>query len=59
VRVTVDARGLVQRAELDHGRSANADECMIEHALRSTKRARFSSGTAAQNGTVFFLFMPQ
>ncbi len=59
VRVTVAGDGSVQKAELDPSRSAKADECMIEHALRSTKRARFSPGPSSQNGTVYFLFVPQ
>ena len=59
IRVSVTADGTVQKAELDAGRSAQADECMIDHALRSTKRARFSSGASSQTGTVFFLFLPQ
>jgi hypothetical protein len=59
VRVTVDAGGSVLRAELDPSRSAQSDECMREHALRSAKRGRFSSGASTQNGTVYFLFLPQ
>jgi hypothetical protein len=59
IRVTVAANGVVQRAEIDPSRSAQADDCMLEHALKSTKRARFSSGPAGQTGTVFFLFLPQ
>lgn len=62
IRITVDRNGRVQKAEVDAARSANADECMIEHALRSSQRARFnalSSAPAPQKGTVFFLFMPQ
>lgn len=62
VRITVDRSGRVQKAEVDAARSANADECMIEHALRSSQRARFNALSSApdpQKGTVFFLFMPQ
>lgn len=62
VRITVDRSGRVQKAEVDPSRSANADECMIEHALRSSQRARFNALSSApdpQKGTVFFLFMPQ
>ncbi len=60
VRVSVASDGVVQKAEIDQGRSANADACMIEHALRSSKRARFSpGGPATQSGTVFFLFLRQ
>jgi hypothetical protein len=59
VNVTVDAAGIVQRADLDPGQTAMADECMIEHALRSARRARFSTGPGTQHGTVFFLFLPQ
>ena len=59
VRVIVSAGGDVTKAEIDQARSAQADECMMEHALRSTKRARFSSGPEGQKGTVFFLFLPQ
>lgn len=59
VRVTVSADGTVTKADVDRSRSANADDCMLEHALRSTRRARFSSGAANQSGTVFFLFLRQ
>lgn len=62
IRITVDRNGRVQKAEVDAARSANADECMIEHALRSSQRARFNALSSApdpQKGTVFFLFMPQ
>jgi hypothetical protein len=62
VRITVDRSGRVQKAEMDPSRSANADECMIEHALRSSQRARFNALYSApdpQKGTVFFVFMPQ
>lgn len=59
VRVTVAPDGSVIKADLDPGRSANADECMLEHALRSTRRARFDRASAPQSGTVFFLFLPQ
>ncbi len=62
VRITLDRNGRVQKAEVDAARSANADECMIEHALRSSQRARFNALSSApdpQIGTVFFLFMPQ
>jgi hypothetical protein len=62
VTVAVDAGGTVTKAELDPSRSANADDCMIEHALSSTRRARFNSSGSApdpQKGTVFFLFLRQ
>ncbi len=62
VRISVDRSGRVTKAELDPSRSAGADECMIEHALRSSQRARFNtagSGPDPQKGTVFFLFLPQ
>jgi len=62
VTVTVDVGGQVTKADLDAARSANADECMIEHALRSSRRARFSSNSTApdpQKGTIFFLFLRQ
>jgi len=62
VRISVDRSGRVTKAERDSSRSAGADECMIEHALRSSQRARFNtagSGPDPQKGTVFFLFLPQ
>jgi TonB family protein len=62
VRITVAQDGSVLKADLDPARSTQADECMLENALRSAKRARFNAspnGSAAQNGTVFFLFLPQ
>ncbi|MEZ4740764.1 MAG: energy transducer TonB [Flavobacteriales bacterium] len=62
ISVTVDRSGRVLKAELDAGRSAGADECMLEHALASAKRARFNNlGSAPdpQKGTLYFLFLPQ
>jgi TonB family protein len=60
VRVTVDRTGAVVKAEIDAARSSQADECMLENAIRSAKRARFNaSSTEQQNGTVFFLFLQQ
>ncbi|MEO8590502.1 MAG: hypothetical protein ABI432_14090 [Flavobacteriales bacterium] len=62
VAIAVDRNGSVLKAEVDPVRSANADDCMIEQALRSAKRARFnglSSAPDPQKGTVFFLFLPQ
>lgn len=62
VRVSVDRSGTVLRAEFDAARSSQADDCMMEHALRSARQARFNPNSAAadpQNGTVFFLFLAQ
>jgi hypothetical protein len=62
VSIAVDRGGNVLKAEMDAARSANADECMIEQALRSAKQARFNSLASApdpQKGTVFFLFLAQ
>lgn len=62
IRVSVDASGSVLRAEVDPARSANADDCMLEQALLSAKRGRFSTHAGAsgpQTGTIFFLFMAQ
>ncbi len=62
MRVQVSPSGAVLKAEFDAGRSANADDCMVEHALRSARRARFSPKSNApdpQLGTVFFLFLAQ
>lgn len=62
VRISVDRTGTVLRADVDAARSSQADDCMLEHAMRSVKRARFSpspSSADPQTGTVFFLFLPQ
>ncbi|MCB0763080.1 MAG: hypothetical protein KDB84_00125, partial [Flavobacteriales bacterium] len=62
IAISVDAGGNVVRADLDEGRSANVDECMLEHALRSARRARFNASGSApdpQKGTLFFLFLSQ
>jgi len=62
VSIAVDRDGSVLKADLDPARSANADDCMIEQALLSAKRARFNGLSTAvdqQRGTLFFLFLPQ
>lgn len=62
ITISVDASGYVSKADLDASRSANADDCMIEHALRSSRRARFNGSSNApdpQKGTIFFLFLRQ
>ncbi|HQV75267.1 MAG TPA: hypothetical protein PLE78_07240 [Flavobacteriales bacterium] len=60
--IQVASDGSVQKAEFDASRSTGADECMLEHALTSAKRARFSAAAGApipQKGTLYFLFVPQ
>jgi hypothetical protein len=62
VVVSVASNGQVIKADVDASRSAQADECMIEHALRSGRRARFNASATApdpQKGTIFFLFLRQ
>ncbi|MBL7947214.1 MAG: hypothetical protein JNN32_14210 [Flavobacteriales bacterium] len=62
ITVQVDQQGRVVKAELDANRSDRADECMVEHAMASAKRARFNalaSAPAQQNGTLYFLFLAQ
>ncbi|MCB0770533.1 MAG: hypothetical protein KDC00_09020 [Flavobacteriales bacterium] len=62
IAVQLDRQGRVLKAEFDASQSAGADECMLEHALSSAKRARFNAlGSAPdpQKGTVYFLFLPQ
>ncbi len=62
IRVSVDRSGTVLKADFDAARSATVDDCMLEHALRSAKRARFNAAPGSQdpqNGTVFFLFLSQ
>lgn len=62
VRISVARDGTVEKAEFDSGQSFNADDCMLEQALRSAKRTRFNaSGSApnAQVGTVYFMFVKQ
>ncbi|HPF89812.1 MAG: hypothetical protein H6592_00645 [Flavobacteriales bacterium] len=62
VAISVDRQGRVVKADHDAARSQNADACMLEHAMASAKRARFSAQPTAsepQNGTLYFLFMPQ
>ncbi len=62
IRIQVDQRGNVVKAEVDPAQSVSADDCMIEHAMTSARRARFNAlGSAPdpQRGTLYFLFMPQ
>ncbi len=62
ISISVDPHGRVTKAELDPTRSESADECMLEHAMASARRARFNSlGTAPdpQKGTLYFLFLAQ
>lgn len=62
ISITVDQQGRVTKAELDPVKSEGADDCMLEHAMASARRARFngtSSGAATQKGTLYFLFLAQ
>lgn len=62
ISIQVDPSGQVTKAELDPARSEGADECMLEHALASARRARFNSLSSApdpQKGTLYFLFLAQ
>lgn len=62
IAVQVDRRGGVVKAEIDARQTSQANECMLEHALNSTRRARFNPSPSApdvQKGTVYFLFLPQ
>jgi hypothetical protein len=62
IAVQVDRRGVVMKAEIDARQTSQANECMLEHALNSTRRARFNASSSApdvQKGTVYFLFLPQ
>ncbi len=62
IAVQVDRRGFVVKAEIDARQTSQANECMLEHALNSTRRARFNASSSApdvQKGTVYFLFLPQ
>ncbi|MBX2973381.1 MAG: hypothetical protein KF797_09775, partial [Flavobacteriales bacterium] len=62
ISVQVDRQGRVLKAELDASRSQGADDCMLEHAMASAKRARFNALSTApdpQKGTLYFLFMAQ
>ena len=62
IAVQVDRRGVVVKAEIDTRQTSQANECMLEHALNSTRRARFNASSSApdvQKGTVYFLFLPQ
>lgn len=62
VTISVDRQGQVVKAEHDASRSQNADECMLEHAMASARRAHFNallSASDPQKGTLYFLFMPQ
>jgi hypothetical protein len=62
IAVQVDRRGVVVKAEIDARQTSHANECMLEHALNSTRRARFNASSSApdvQKGTVYFLFLPQ
>ena len=62
ISISVDRQGQVVKAEQDTALSDLADECILELALASAKRAHFSSLANAPNpqkGTLYFLFMPQ
>ena len=62
VTVQVDQQGRVVKAEVKPSETTTTNECMLEHALTSTRRARFNASIAApavQKGTVYFLFLPQ
>lgn len=62
ISVSVDRDGNVTKAELDPSQSEGADECMLEHALSSARRARFNALATAPNpqkGTLYFLFLAQ
>ncbi len=62
VTIQVDRSGRVVKADVDAAKSTGADDCMLQHALSSARRARFNSlGSAPdpQKGTLFFLFLPQ
>lgn len=62
ISIHVDRAGRVLKAEVDAGRSAGADDCMLEHAMTSARRARFNSLGSAPDphkGTLYFLFLPQ
>lgn len=62
ISISVDPDGRVLKADLDQSRSQDPDDCMLEHAMASAKRARFSSNGAAPNpqkGTLYFLFLAQ
>lgn len=62
ISIQVDQQGRVTKAELDAARSEGADECMLEHAMASARRARFNGMSSApdpQKGTLYFLFLAQ
>ncbi len=62
IRVSVDRSGNVLKAELESSKSSQVDDCMLEQALRSARKARFNAEPGAadpQIGTVFFLFLAQ
>lgn len=62
IRVAVDRKGTVTKAEIDRAQSSHTDDCMEEHALRSAKTTRFNASPGAtdpQLGTVYFRFLPQ
>lgn len=62
ISIQVDQQGRVTKAELDPSRSEGADECMLEHAMASARRARFNGLASApdpQKGTLYFLFLAQ
>lgn len=62
ISIQVDENGRVAKADVDAARSRGADECMLEHAMTSAKRARFNASASApkpQKGTLYFLFLAQ
>jgi len=62
VNVTVDRQGQVRKAELDAGRTNTDDDCMVQSALNSARRASFAPDASApdrQQGAIYYRFLPQ
>lgn len=59
IRIEVDARGALRKAELDEGATDTMNECMRDHAIASARGASFSSGSASQRGTITYIFLAQ
>ena len=62
VKIRVNKNGNVIQADYDPAASRNANECMIEQAVKYAKMSRFdysSSATETQNGKIYYSFVSQ
>lgn len=62
VKVAVDRDGSVRRCEVDPDNTTATEDCMLEHALLSSRSARFDPSPSAedpQRGTIYYVFIAQ